>query len=161
MPEQVSLARLYLLRGMYLGNFAFLGLGIWPQLAGLHRAYEPLPAVALCFWAALAALSGLGLRYPLAMVPVLLLQLSYKVLWILALWLPLQFAGPPTDMSVGGLDLAVVFIGGAVMDLVVIPWPHVVARFVRARGDRWKRGDTQTVRGSDPSARRAIATGRS
>ena len=139
MSEQVSLTRLYLLRAMYLGNLVLLGLGIWPELIGLHRAWQPLPAVAFCFWAALGALSGLGLRYPLAMVPLLLLQLLYKVLWVLALWLPLQFAGPATDMSVGGLDLSVMFIGGAVTDLVVIPWPYVVARFVRAHGDRWRR----------------------
>lgn len=160
MSEQVSLVRLYLMRGMYLGNFALLGSGIWPQLIGLHRAYEPLPAVAFCFWAALGALSGLGLRYPLAMVPLLLLQLFYKVLWILALWLPLQFAGPATDMSVGRIDLSVMFIGGAVMDLVVIPWPYVVARFVRARGDRWKVSvGTPTPPSSYPSARRGIRTG--
>lgn len=137
MSEQVSLARLYLLRAMYVGNLALLGFGVWPKLIGLHRAYGPLPAVAFCFWAALAALSGLGIRYPLAMVPLLLLQLFYKVLWILAVWLPLQFAGPATGMSVGRLDLSVMFIGGALMDLVAIPWPYVVARFVRARGDRW------------------------
>lgn len=160
MSEQVSLARLYLLRGMYLANFAFLGFGVWPRLIGLHRAYEPLPAVAFCFWAALSALSGLGLRYPLAMVPLLLLQLFYKILWILAVWLPLQFAGSVTDMSVGRLDLSVMFIGGAVMDLVVIPWPYVVARFVRARGDRWKASvGTHTPHSSDPSVRRGITTG--
>lgn len=138
MPEQVSRVRLHLLRGMYLANFVLLGFAVWPKLIGLHRAYEPLSAVAFCFWAALGALSGLGLRYPLAMLPLLLLQLFYKVLWILAVWFPLQFAGPVTDVSVGRLDLSVMFIGGAVVDLVVIPWPYVVARFVRARGERWK-----------------------
>src|SRR5712691_4621783 len=87
--EHVSLARLYLLRGMYLGNFALLGSGVWPKLIGLHRAWEPLPAAVFCFWAALGALSGLGLRYPLAMLPLLLLQLFYKLVWLLAVWLPL------------------------------------------------------------------------
>jgi hypothetical protein len=113
--------------------------------------------VAFSFWGALAALSGLGLRYPLAMVPVLLLQLSYKLCWLVALWLPLQFAGPADGASIswdiGGLDLRVVFIGGAVMDLVVIPWPYVVARFVRAHGDRWS--DRRQSPGDSSSSERA------
>ena len=151
MSEQVSLTRLYLLRAMFLGNLVLLGAGIWPELVGLHQEWEPLPAVAFCFWAALAALSGMGLRYPLATLPLLLLQLLYKVLWILAFWLPLQVAGLETDMSVGGIDLSVMFIGGVLSDLVVIPWPYVVARFVRARGDRWKRDHTRLSHSSHPS----------
>lgn len=157
MSEQVSLARLRLLRGMFLVNLVFLGSGIWPELIGLHRAYEPLPAVAFCFWAALAALSGLGLRYPLAMLPVLLLQLLYKVLWILAVWLPLQLTGTAADMSVGRLDLAVLFIGGAVLDLVVIPWPYVVARFVRAPGERWSEQRHSPERSSPRTRSRSVS----
>lgn len=152
MSEQVPLTRLYLLRGMYLLNFAFLGFGIWPELIGLHREWEPLSAVAFCFWAALAALSGLGLRYPLAMLPLLLLQLLYKLVWVVAFWLPLQFAGPVGDMRVGGRDLSVMFIGGVVADLIVIPWSYVLARFVRARGNRWKHEDTQTQHSPHPSS---------
>lgn len=148
-PEQLSLARLRLLRGMFLVNFVFLGFAVWPKLIGLHRAYEPLPAVAFAFWAALAALSGLGLRYPLAMVPLLLLQFFYKVLWLLAVWLPLQFAGSAADMSVGRLDLFVLMSGGAVMDVVVIPWRYVVSRFVRAPGERWSE-QTPSPEGSSP-----------
>jgi hypothetical protein len=142
--EQVSLFRLYLLRGMYLGNLALLGSGVWPELIGLHRAWDPLSAVTFSFWAALAALSALGLRYPLGMLPLLLLQLLYKVVWLLAVWLPLQVAGDASEPSVvgldlpGGVDLSVPFISGVVLDLVAIPWPYVVARFVRERGDRWK-----------------------
>ena len=158
-PEQVSLARLYLLRGMYLGNFALLGSGIWPKLIGLHRAWEPLPAAVFCFWAALGALSGLGLRYPLAMLPLLLLQLVYKVAWLLAVWLPLGAA----DVRVaglhlpGGVDLSVVFIVGAVLDLVVIPWPYVVGRFVKAPGDRWSdRRHAHTRHSPHPGVRPAF-----
>ena len=153
--EQVSLSRLYLLRAMYLGNLALLGSGVWPELVGLHRAWEPLPAVALSFWAALAALSGLGLRYPLAMLPLLFLQLLYKAVWLLAVWLPLQVAGPTTAVTVPGLDLpggvglSVVFIVGVALDLVVIPWPCVVERFVKARGDGWRsRSYTTRLTGS-------------
>src|SRR5207244_3326018 len=100
--------------------------------------------------------------YPLAMLPLLFLQVLYKVVWLLAVWLPLQSAGRAHDMSIGRLGLpvlAVLFIIVVLGDLVVIPWPYVVARFVRARGDRWTSGGTHTPHTSPPSVRRGVRTG--
>jgi len=163
MGEQVSLARLYLLRGMYVLTFAFLGFQVWPKIIVGHRGWAPLPGVAISFYAALSVLCLLGLRYPLAMLPLIFVQLFYKVVWLLAVWLPLRSAGPTNETSMGGLRLSVLsvlFILVVVGDLVVVPWPYVVARFVRARGDRWKMSiGTRTPHSSQPSARRGIRTG--
>lgn len=152
MTGQVSLARLYLLRGMYLVNFAFLGSQVWPEILGGDRVWESMPGVAFSSWAALSALSGLGLRYPLAMLPLLFLQLFYKVVYLLAVGLPLQFA-PGQEMSI-----VFVFVGGAVLDLIVIPWPYAVRQFVRARGDRWTAlsDDTRAPATSHQSVRGGI-----
>ena len=75
MPEEVSTFRLYLLRTIYLLNFVFLGLDVWPALVNHTGAWDPVKGVAFSFWAALSVLSGLGVRYPLRMLPLLLLQL--------------------------------------------------------------------------------------
>ena len=161
LEHDVSLIRLYVLRAMFLGNLVMLGYGVWPAMMGLHQRWEPVPAVAFSFWAALGALSVLGLRYPLAMLPVLLLQLLYKALWVLAVWLPLQIDGLATDMSVGGIDLSVMIIGGAVSDVVVIPWRYVVARYVKARGDRWRgNSGTHVQLDQEPSNRPSAASSR-
>lgn len=136
MSEQVSLTRLYLLRGAYLFIFVVVGSVAWFGIVA--RDLEPLPGVALSFWAALAAVAGLGVRYPLAMLPLLFFDVVYKVIWLLAVGLPLRFAGPATPL-LSARQLSIVFIGGAVLVLLVIPWPYVVARFVTARGDRWKK----------------------
>lgn len=136
--SEVSRNRIVLLRGMYLVNLAFLGSGVWPELAGLHRTQEPVAAVTVCFWAALAALAAVGVRQPVAMLPLLFLQLTYKAIWLGAYALPLAFAGPPRDLSFGSIDLAVVFVGGFLADVIVIPWRYAVARFVAERGLPWR-----------------------
>jgi hypothetical protein len=88
------------------------------------------------------------------MLPLLFLQLFYKVVYLLAVGLPLEFA-PGQEVSIVS-----VFVSGAVMDLVVIPWPYVVARFVRARGDRWKGSvGTPIPHSPQPSVSRGIRTG--
>jgi hypothetical protein len=73
MSEETSTFRLYLMRLLYLLNFVLLGLEVWPVMINHPGAWDPVKGVAFSFWAALSALSVLGLRYPLKMLPLLLL----------------------------------------------------------------------------------------
>jgi hypothetical protein len=99
MPKDVSTLRLYVMRFVYLLNFALLGLDVWPTLFKHQGAWDPLKGVAFSFWAALSLLSGLGLRYPMKMVPLLLLQLVYKAVWLAAVALPMWSAVWSTDLT--------------------------------------------------------------
>ena len=105
MSEEVSTFRLYLTRLLYLGNFVFLGLSVWPELIKhtLHNtaAWDRVRGAAFSFWAASSALSGLGIRYPLKMLPLLLLQLVYKSIWLIAVYLPLSTEGAYGDQNNG------------------------------------------------------------
>lgn len=131
MPNEISTFRLYLMRLLYLLNFALLGLDVWPEIINHKGAWDPLHGIAFSFWAALSALSGLGVRYPLKMLPLLLLQLFYKAVWLLAVALPMWSA-----VRSSGLTHAMAI--GVVVDLVGIPWPYVLANYVKERGDRWR-----------------------
>jgi hypothetical protein len=89
--------------------------------------------VGFSFWAALAVLSALGIRYPLAMLPLLFMQLFYKAFWLMAVCLPLRADGRSSGLTQGMLI-------GIVLDIVVIPWAYVFAHYVEKRGDRWRQG---------------------
>lgn len=131
MSEETSTFRLYLMRLVYLLNFVLLGLDIWPGLIKHVGAWDPVKGAAFSFWAALSALSGLGIRYPLRMLPLLFLQLFYKSIWLVAVYLPFRSAGQSTDLTKA-------MVGGVVVDLIVIPWPYVLATYVKKPGDRWR-----------------------
>jgi hypothetical protein len=130
MSDDVSTFRLYLMRTAYLINFALIGLGAWPALVNHTGPWDPVRGAAFSLYAALSTLSVLGLRYPLKMVPLLLFQLFYKVVWLIAVAVPTWPAleGATREMA-----------AGAVMDLIVIPWPYVVEHYVKQGGDRWRR----------------------
>jgi hypothetical protein len=128
MSEETSTLRLYVMRLLYLLNFVFLGLNVWPAIINHAGAWDPVKGVAFSFWAALSALSALGVRYPLKMLPLLLLQLLYKSIWLIAIALP-QWS------AVRSTDLTKVMLRGAVVDLILIPWPYVLANYVAIRGD--------------------------
>ena len=131
MLDEVSTIRLYLMRVVYLGNFVMLGFDVWPRIIHRAKPWDPLHGVAFSFWAALSTLSALGIRYPLTMLPLLLLQLLYKSVWLIAVAVPLRSAGRSPELTN-------IFVMGAIADLIVIPWPYVLAHYVRKRADRWR-----------------------
>ncbi|HEX8799158.1 MAG TPA: hypothetical protein VF772_11120 [Terriglobales bacterium] len=131
MPKDVSTLRLYVMRFVYLLNFVLLGLDVWPALFRHQGAWDPVKGVAFSFWAALSLLSGLGLRYPLKMVPLLLLQLVYKAVWLAAVALPMWSAVRSTDLTRA-------MVIGVVVDVLGIPWSYVLASYMKERGDKWR-----------------------
>jgi hypothetical protein len=139
MAEEVTLTRLYVMRAMYLVNVVLVGSGVSYEFMHRQHAWDPVTGAAFSLWAALAALSALGIRYPLAMLPLLFMQLFYKTFWMLAVYLPLRAAGRSTDM-------ALPFLMTIVADVLVIPWAYVLAHYVRRPGDRWTRQEKDDQR---------------
>jgi hypothetical protein len=136
MHDDVSLFRLYLLRALYLGNFLLLGAPVWRGILTHHgwAAWaNPLEGVAVAFWGALSLLSILGVRYPLKMLPLIFLQFTYKLIWVLAVAIPRLSTGAPTWYLKPMLM-------GAIFEPLLIPWPYVFATFVKKHGDRWRSG---------------------
>ena len=127
----VSLFRLYLLRVLYLGNFVMLGLSVWPGILRHNGWANPLEGVAVAFWGALSLICIIGVRYPLKMLPLIFLQFSYKLIWLLAVALPRLSTGAPTWYMKPMLM-------GVLLEPIVIPWPYVFATYVRKAGDRWR-----------------------
>lgn len=72
-----------------------------------------------------AFLSILGLRSPLKFAPVLLLQLSYKVVWFICIVLPLLVEG---KFPMYGILLAAIFATYIIGDLIAIPFSYVFAK---------------------------------
>ena len=120
--------RWYLLKAFYLFVFLAFGIQIWSTLFTSSEPWDPLHGIAFSFWAAFALLMGLGIRYPLKMLPLILLQLSYKSIWLLLVYLPLREDGMLSD---GAIELFQANSIGVVLDLLVIPWGYVLRNYLR------------------------------
>ncbi len=135
-PE-VSLTRLYVLRAMYLILLVMVPL---MTAAGMVYGGHPFSAhdgwgFTACLLAALSLLAAIGLRYPLKMLPLLLFELLWKVIWLARVALPLWRAGRIDD----ALTSNTVAAGMAVVVLIVIPWRYVAAQYLRDPADPWRR----------------------
>ncbi len=132
-PE-VSLIRLYTLRASYLVMAVGLGVTIWPVV--LHHTNElaATKGAQFALLAGLGAMAALGLRYPVQMLPVLLFELVWKAIYLIAFALPLWSAhqiNAAVAENIKACLMVVIFIP-------LIPWHYVFAHYVLKHGDRWK-----------------------
>ena len=122
------------LKGMYIytivgaGGFG-LGIIIIPDVMRSTFGWPSQDPIVLgvsgSVYLAFALLSILGLRSPLKFAPVLLLQLTYKVVWFIGVILPiLVTARFPTYAIMYVVIFATYIIG----DLIAIPFSYVFAK---------------------------------
>ena len=129
--DEVSLARLYVLRAMYLVLVMGLGAMVVPEILGHEPASRGvIPSLLGAVW----ILAFLGLRYPLEMLPLLMFELAWKATWMIFYGLPQWLSGqrPPTFAD----DMFNIAFGAIL--LFVIPWGYVWRRFGARPGARWR-----------------------
>jgi hypothetical protein len=120
-------------------GYAVMGVGLaavkWPLVIGYDRSmplYEGIVAVLLT---AMSLLAFLGLRYPVRLLPILLFESLWKLIWLTVVALPAVVAG---DVD-AAMHQVIVNCSIVVIVFAVVPWRYVWQRYVVAKGDRWRR----------------------
>lgn len=153
--SDLSIFRLYLLRAMY--AFMVVGLAItrWPKLLGRPADLSHMDFVVLSVLGAVSLLALLGIRYPIRMLPLLMFELLWKVIWV-ALWgLPRWAAG---NLDAAGEEILINCLVGIVLVPLVMPWRYVLDRYLRAPGDPWRKPTAATHAQPAPAPAPARAT---
>jgi len=132
-PE-VSLFRLYTLRLAYFVMAAGLGVYIWPLVIHHTNELAITKGAQLALLAGLGATAALGLRYPVKMLPILLFEMVWKAIYLIAFALPL-WSAHQINQAVAEDTKAVLMV---VIFIPLIPWRYLFAQYVMKRGDRWK-----------------------
>lgn len=122
----LSPLRLWAMRVPYFLTGVLFSITIWPSLIGNWGGFDPMTGVAMAFWGALSALALFGLRFPIRMLPILLLQFTYKLIWIASVGLPLQARG---ELDASAQELLTANLIGVVIDTIAIPWLFVIKTF--------------------------------
>lgn len=131
---QVAPARLWVMRAMYLLMAVGIGLTIWPLIVGHSSAVPRMTGIAWALLGTIGLLALLGLRYPLQMIPLLLVELTWKGIWLTAFALPRWLDGTLDEaMRTTIFETSL----GAVL-ILVIPWRYVWANYAVKAGDPWR-----------------------
>jgi hypothetical protein len=125
--EGVRRINIYLLRLVYILMFFVLGKDTWTHILTHQGPWEPTNAVAWCVWTAFATLAGLGIIRPLKMLPILLLEIFYKVLWLIIVAYPLWSKGALAGSPAEGTASAFLWV---ILPIVAVPWTYVFATYI-------------------------------
>ena len=93
------------------------------------KPWDLIYGIAFSLYAAYALLMLLGVRFPVRMLPLLLLQISYKLIWLIAVGYTLWSSGHLNPDAIGTVKF---FASIIVLDLVVIPCPYVFEKYAKA-----------------------------
>lgn len=130
--DSVALWRLYVLRACY----AILAAGqgsIQVQAFLHHTHWTPTAGAAHSFLLALALLSIAGIRYPLRMLPLLVYELLWKMIWLCGFALPLWVANQvDADTRQSFFEIAPIII-----IFPLLPWGYILSNYLMKPGDRW------------------------
>src|ERR1039457_3967261 len=125
--EGVRRVNIYLLRLVYILMFFLLGKDTWTHFLSYQGSWEPTNAGAWCVRTASATLAILGISCPLKMLPILLLEIFYKVLWLILVAYPLwsedKLAGSPAE----GITSGFLWV---ILPIVAVPWGYVFANYI-------------------------------
>jgi hypothetical protein len=114
--------QIFLLRMSYVLVLVFVGIRSWPPLVTHEGGWDPLPAAAVSMWASSSMLSFIGVFHPLKMLPLVLFEIGYKVIWLFAvawpLWTANQLSGSPAE------EMTYAFLP-VVGPVVLMPWAYV------------------------------------
>ena len=144
--SEVSTVRLYLLRAMYLLIAVGLALNIWPSIIFPSSLVANSGTVVRSLLGALALMCLFGLRYPLQMLPLLMFELAWKIIWIVAFALPM-WMGPGLDAYAAETLFATGM--GVVLVPLVLPWGYIFRHYFQAPSTPWS-APIRVARGNQP-----------
>ena len=133
-PE-LPLYRLYILRAMYAVLAFVQGYRTWSAILRHTGPWEFWDGVGHSFFGALTVLSLVGLRYPVRMMPLLVYEFAWKLIWTLTIYLPL-YLGHHVDPDAADNFFSISI--GVVIVPLLLPWGYIWNNYVTAPGDRWR-----------------------
>lgn len=119
-------------------GYAVMGLGLaatkWPQLIGRSEPWPLYEGVSTYLLVAMGLLALLGLKYPVTMLPILLFESLWKLMWLAGVAVPL-WLGDGMDPATSEVASAILWV---VIVIAVTPWRYVASEYVTRPGAAWR-----------------------
>jgi hypothetical protein len=128
--DGVRPVNIYLLRLLFLLVFLFVGYDSWGYIVRYEAPGDHVRAAAYCMWGAYSLISLLGVVYPLKLLPLVLFEIVYKLVWLTIVAYPLWKIGELAGSPAEGMTAAFLWV---VLLIVAMPWRYFVSTYVLNR----------------------------
>jgi hypothetical protein len=125
--DRVRPINIYLMRLVFILMFFVLGKETWTHVLTHQGAWEPTNAVVWTVWTAFATLAGLGIIRPLKMLPILLLEIFYKVMWLIMVAYPLWSRGTLEGSKADDFTTHFLWV---ILPIAAVPWGYVFVNYI-------------------------------
>lgn len=125
--EGVRPINIWLLRILYFLMASFLAMDVWSYVLSHQGAWDTREAMVWAVWGGFSTLAILGVFHPLKLIPILLLEMFYKTLWLMLVAWPLWRTG--TLAGSKAEPMTYVFIPVIIVYLI-LPWGYVFRTYV-------------------------------
>ncbi|WP_199609526.1 hypothetical protein [Flocculibacter collagenilyticus] len=118
---------IYFMRLIYVLMFFVLGMDVWGHLLSNANPWGEEEAVAWSVWGAFSLLAFVGLFRTVEMIPILLLEILYKVIWLTIFAFPLMQKG---TLEGSGSEETVFAFLLVVLPILAMPWGYVYKKYI-------------------------------
>ncbi len=125
--DGVPKINIYLLRILYTLMFIFLSYDSWTHILNHKGNWGVTDATAWCVWLGYGAISWIGIINPLKMLPIVLLEIIYKITWLFVVAFPLWTKNELTGSPVEGTTHVFMMV---ILPIVAMPWRYFFRTYV-------------------------------
>ena len=117
---------IYAMRAIYLLMATLLALDVWTHIFTYDQRWDPSDAMDWSVWAAFSVFALIGIFRTVQMIPVLLLEIVYKSIWLVLVALPLYREG---NLSAEATDGMIYPFALVVLPILAVPWGYVFRKY--------------------------------
>jgi len=125
--EGVPKINIYILRLMFILMVVFLGKDAWTHILTFKGTWNATDAMAWCIWASYSVLAILGILHPLKMLPIVMLEILYKVLWLGLVAYPLWKSNQLIGSQAEGMTNGFLWV---LLPIVAMPWRYFFRKYI-------------------------------
>ncbi len=120
--------QIYVMRALYGLMFFVLGYEVLSHIIAHPTPWSEEEAMAWSVWGAFALIALLGMLKPIEMIPILLLEIIYKSIWLTLAALPQIQAGTFVGSGLEETTFAFALI---IVPILAMPWGYVYRTYIK------------------------------
>ena len=117
---------IYGMRFVYILMATLLAIDVWGQILTRDQQWNPSDAMNWSIWAAFTLFAAIGIFRTVEMIPILLIEITYKTIWLILVALPLFLDGDLSEHTTDGMITPFAMV---ILPIAVIPWGYVLKRY--------------------------------
>ena len=119
---------IYGMRFIYILMATLLAMDVWTHIITYDQKWDPSDAMNWSVWAAFTLFAVIGIFHTVKMIPIMVLEIVYKTIWLILVALPLFQDGNLSNDATDGMIFPFILV---ILPVIFVPWGYVVKKYIR------------------------------